>query len=373
MYYKGEHADCFVFNDEVEQEAVSQIYRFLNHPAFHGLKIRVMPDVHAGAGAVIGFTSSMGKKVIPNVIGVDIGCGVYSCNIGKVELDFNKVDAAIRNDIPSGFSVRSKMAQRYVLDRAIRDVSAFVQQLDRVVSDTKQDLERVKCSLGTLGGGNHFIEIGEDENGDKWLTVHTGSRNFGLKIANFHQSIAKLRNPYGDLSYLEGDDAEAYYRDMKVAQQFAEANRKIIALTICQALGVIPREAVESVHNYINFSQGIVRKGAISAADGEKVIIPWNMRDGLIIGVGRGNEDWNCSAPHGAGRIMGRREAKKTLDVDLFKKSMEGIWTSCVSEATLDESPFVYKEASVIEALLEPTVEIVHRVKPLYNFKASGD
>jgi RNA-splicing ligase RtcB len=332
-----------------------------------------MPDVHAGAGAVIGFTSSIGEKVIPNVIGVDIGCGVYSCNIGKVDLDFNRVDEVIRNNIPSGFSVRSKLAQRYVLDRAIKDVSALVQKIDRVVYDTKQDLDRVMCSLGTLGGGNHFIEIGEDEEGNRWLTIHTGSRNFGLKIANFHQSIAKSRNPYGDLSYLVGEDAEAYYQDMKVAQEFAEANRKIIALTICKELGVLIKETVESVHNYINFSQGIVRKGAISAANGEKVIIPWNMRDGLIIGVGKGNEDWNCSAPHGAGRVMGRGEAKRTLDVELFKKSMEGVWTSCVSESTLDESPFVYKEASVIEALLEPTVEVIHRVKPLYNFKASGD
>jgi RNA-splicing ligase RtcB len=328
----------------------------------------VTGNCHAGAGAVIGFTSTLGSKVIPNVIGVDIGCGISSYNMGKIDLNFEEVDKIIKDNIPSGFSVREKPLQKYLLDKF--DHKNLLEKVEEICTRTNQDYNRVERSLGTLGGGNHFIEIGEDQNGDKWLTVHTGSRNFGLKVALFHQNIAKKSNPNGDLSYLEGAEADAYYHDMKVAQEYAEANRVVIATDILRNLRARHTEMVESVHNYINFNQGIVRKGAISAAAGERVVIPWNMRDGLVLGVGKGNEDWNSSAPHGAGRVMGRVVAKKTLDIEDFKKSMEGIWTSCVSQETLDESPMVYKNHEEIETHLHETVEVTHRVKPLYNFKA---
>lgn len=369
---KGEYAECKVFNDDVEEEAVKQIYGFLNHPAFEGLQIRIMPDVHAGAGAVIGFTSTLGDKVIPNVIGVDIGCGIRSFCIGSnVDVDFAELDSIIREHIPSGFSVRAKMPQRYIWDNShIR--KDFLSDVEKVCELTNQDFSRVSLSLGTLGGGNHFIEVGEDERMRLWLTVHTGSRNFGLKVALFHQAIAKAKNPHGDLSYLEGEDKDLYCQHMMIAEEYAYINRSLIGNLIFQAMKwPTPQAVVESVHNYIDFNDKVVRKGAIRAAKGEYVVIPWNMRDGLIIGRGKGNPDWNNSAPHGAGRVMGRNQAKKTLSLDEFKETMAGVWSSCVSAATLDEAPMVYKEAAVIEALLEPTVVIVHRVKPLYNFKAS--
>lgn len=371
MYFKGQYTDCHVFNGNVEQAAISQIYRFLNHPAFEGLKIRIMPDVHAGAGAVIGFTSTIGDKIIPNVIGVDIGCGVLSCCFRENISDFGAVDEVIRKNIPSGFSVRDRLPQRYIWDKcSIR--KDFLADVERVSEETNQDSNRVKLSLGTLGGGNHFIEIGEEDGCNcRWLTVHTGSRNFGLKIANFHQKIAKEKNPNGDLSYLTGDDAAKYYEHMKIAQEFAAINRKIITTTIMHCLGWNMVTDVESVHNYIDFEGGFIRKGAISAKDGECVVIPWNMRDGLILAQGLGNEDWNSSAPHGAGRVMGRSEAKKTLNLEAFKDSMKDVWTSCVSADTIDESPFVYKDSVTVESLLGPTVTVAYRIKPLYNFKAS--
>jgi RNA-splicing ligase RtcB len=372
MKMQGIHADCIIHNEEVEATAITQVQGLLDHPAFAGLKIRIMSDIHAGAGAVIGFTSTLGDKIIPNIIGVDIGCGVISTCLGNVDIDYQALDGVIRKNIPSGFNVRNAMPPAHVWDDCLID-SSFLTRLESVCAVTAQKIVRVSLSLGSLGGGNHFIEVGEDELGRKWLTIHTGSRNFGLKVAQFHQKIAKDKTNSGDLSYLEGTDAELYVAHMKVAEEFSIYNRRLITNSIVKEMNWVPVETVESIHNYINFQDGIVRKGAISANKGQMVVIPWNMRDGLIIGCGKGNPDWNNSAPHGAGRVMGRQHAKRVLNLEEFKETMKGVWSSCVCQDTLDEAPMVYKISSEIEALLGPTVEVLHRVKPLYNFKAFGD
>lgn len=380
LEFKGKFTSCKVFNDEVEETAIQQIYGFLNHPAFEDLQIRIQPDVHAGAGAVIGFTSSLGPKIIPNVIGVDIACGVLCYNLGKIDVDFQALDTFIRGNIPFGNKARSKIASRHIMDRAYSIIKSkstpelsgqFLKQVEDVCKATNQDDNYVKNSLGSLGGGNHFIEIDTDADGNKFLTIHSGSRNFGMKLALFHQAIANKTNHHGDLSYLEDSDAQLYIDHSKVAGTYAMLNREIMAQYIMEFLQVKPVERIESVHNYIDFDHGVIRKGSISAQEGEMVVIPWNMRDGLIIGKGKGNPDWNYSAPHGAGRKMGRNVAKKTLDIEEFKETMQGIWSSCINAGTLDESPMAYKDCEVIQELLEPTVEITNQLKPIYNFKAT--
>lgn len=364
LEYQGKYTTCSVMIDEIEEEAVQQIYRFLNSPAFEGAKIRIMPDVHAGAGAVVGFTSTLTDKVIPNVIGVDIGCGVSSICLGPLEnIDFAALDRFIRENIPSGFSVREKPL---ALDAQLRN------EVQAVSNATEQDTSRVMRSVGTLGGGNHFIEVGKDEYNDCWLTVHTGSRNFGLKIANFHQAKAVRTVGKGHgLEWLEGEAKNQYLEHMQVAQRFAAVNRSRILVHIIE--GFFQGRAtkrVDSVHNYIDFGDGVIRKGAIAANKGQRVIIPWNMRDGLIIGKGKGNSEWNYSAPHGAGRVLGRGQAKRALQLEDFEASMEGIWTSCVGKDTIDESPMAYKPAEVIMAAIGDTIEVERVVKPVYNFKA---
>ncbi|CAB4131451.1 RtcB Uncharacterized conserved protein [uncultured Caudovirales phage] len=367
LEYEGKYAKCKVMTDNIEETAVTQIYGFLNSPAFEGATIRIMPDVHAGAGAVVGFTSTLTDKVIPNVIGVDIGCAIESYRLGKeVVTDFLALDNFIRAKIPSGFNVHEKVVpHRY----------DGLAQLEEIAERTEQDYGRVLRSLGTLGGGNHFIELGVDQFDDKWLTIHTGSRNFGLKVATYHQHIAeKAVGKRNGLAWLEGATAKQYLADMLVAQEYAARNRAYIADRILQgffgkSIGYVTR--VGSVHNYIDFMDNVIRKGAISAREHQLVVIPWNMRDGLIIGRGKGNKDWNTSAPHGAGRVMGRGVAKKTIQLEDFQESMKGIWSSCISKDTLDESPMVYKDAETIKAEIGDAVEITNVVKPLYNFKAS--
>ncbi len=391
---EGKYTDCKIFNDEVEQTAIGQVYQFLNHPAFEDKRTRFMPDIHAGAGAVIGTTVEMGDKIIPNVIGVDIGCGMLSYKLGKVEIDYPALDTFIRNNIPHGHNVNSK------IDRIAKP---FTDELRDVCNDINIPVDRVYKSLCSLGGGNHFIEIGKDEEESLWLTVHSGSRNFGLQIAKYHQKVAEdLHNAkrkysleevlqdtlpenreevkkefYEDaekipkgMEYLEGSYAHKYFEHMKIAQKFAGINRYRMLERILDFLDIESIQEIESVHNYINFEDGIIRKGAISAHKGELVIIPWNMRDGLIIGEGKGNPDWNYSAPHGAGRVMSRSKAKANVSMEEFTASMSGIYSSSVKESTLDESPMAYKDPETIEMYLEDTVEILHRVKPVYNFKA---
>jgi RNA-splicing ligase RtcB len=356
---------CKVMTDDIEPAALAQIRTMAESPAFEGSTIRIMPDVHAGAGCVIGFTGTLTGRVVPNVVGVDIGCGIVSANLGHRPVDFAAFDAFVRDNVPSGFSIHTEAP--VVTDYAL------IEGMHEVIDATEQIQERVLKSLGTLGGGNHFIELGRDEQERVWLTVHTGSRNFGLRVATWHQQKAvDTVGKQNGLEWLEGDAKRLYLQHMKIAQRYASFNRKLIIIRLVE--GFFRQdvdENVESVHNYIAFDDNIIRKGAIAAHAGQSVVIPWNMRDGLIIGTGLGNPEWNESAPHGAGRVMGRGQAKRTLKVENFEESMRGIWTSCVSKDTLDEAPMVYKKAESILAAIGDTVRVDHVVKPIYNFKAS--
>ena len=394
--------DLKIFTKNIENEAVEQINGIMDQVAFKDSKVRIMPDVHAGKGCVVGFTAKLGDKIIPAIVGGDIGCGMFCANIGKVDIDFDKLDNVIRNCVPSGIELHSQIVSNFELEK----LKCF---------KSLRHPDRVKKSLGTLGGGNHFIEIDKDEDDNKYLIVHTGSRSLGTEIARCYQSLADKVCNYGYLDYLkkikdtieiykiqgrekelesvlkelkkeenikindipyyytyvEGEYKDNYLHDMKIGQEFAVQNRKIIAETIANEMGFNIDDYFESVHNYISFDDNIVRKGAISAKKGEQVIIPMNMRDGCIIGVGKGNSDWNYSAPHGAGRIFSRSEAKKKINLEDYKKSMEGIYTTSVNDFTIDESPFVYKPTREIVENIEPTVEIKRIIKPIYNYKAN--
>lgn len=398
-------SDLKIFTDNIEPEALNQIYTLIKQPAFADCKVRIMPDVHAGKGCVIGFTADLGDKVIPDIVGVDIGCGMLCCEIGKIDIDYEKLDSVIREHIPAG--------------RAVRDEEINFPQLeDLYCKGQLRNMEWLKCSLGTLGGGNHFIEVDEDSDGIKYLVIHTGSRNLGKQVAEIYQQMAiddmqgvnklaeesqkliaeykaagrqkdiqrglaelkrkwqpdKLNIPK-ELCYLTGEHREVYLHDMKICQEFARVNRRAIQDIIFYYMGwTFSRsfmERFQTIHNYIDHDTNIVRKGAISAKAGEKVLIPINMRDGCIIGVGKGNEDWNCSAPHGAGRIMSRSKAKENVSLEEYQESMKGIYTTSVSQSTIDESPMVYKPMDEILEHIKDTVEIVKIIKPVYNFKAS--
>lgn len=394
-------SDLKVFTENIEPEALNQIYTLIKQPAFSECKVRIMPDVHAGAGCVIGFTADLGDKVIPNIVGVDIGCGMLTVELGAIDIDFERLDTAIRKRVPSGRNVHEGRTVQFDLQtlRCFREL---------------KDTRRLERSIGTLGGGNHFIEVDIDEDNNKYLVIHTGSRNLGKQVAEYYQSLAveimqgkdelyerqaqlikeykaqgrkkeiekaikelhrKFKpNPLGipkELCYLTGKYREDYLHDMEICQRFAVLNRNAIASAIIDEMGWHSLGAFETIHNYIEFGSNMVRKGAISAKDGEKLLIPINMRDGCIIGVGKGNDDWNQSAPHGAGRIMSRSKAKETVSLEEFSQSMEGIYTTSVNASTLDESPMVYKPMDEIVANIEDTVEILKIIKPIYNFKAA--
>lgn len=395
--------DLKIFTTNIEDEAKKQIDLLLEQEAFKNCKIRIMPDVHAGAGCVIGFTGNLGDKVIPNIVGVDIGCGMLCAELGNIDLDLEKIDQVIREYIPSGFEVHN--------ERKAKFDKLQVLKCYRELRDTK----RLEKSIGTLGGGNHFIEIDVDEDNNKYLVIHTGSRNLGKQVAEYYQELANQILNYGkqeyldkkdklikeykeqgrkqeiqsalielqkdyevnknkipkELAYLEGQHREDYLHDMKICQEFAIKNRSYIAYIICKELDILCKNYFETIHNYISFEDNIVRKGAISAKKGERVLIPMNMRDGCIIGIGKGNDDWNQSAPHGAGRIMSRMKAKETFKIEEFKESMNGIYTTSVNEETIDESPMVYKPMQEIIDCIGDTIEIVKIIKPIYNFKAS--
>ena len=396
LIFKGEYAEAHVFAIELETEAVNQIYGFLNCPAFEGAKIRIMPDCHAGAGAVIGFTAPVGDKVIPNVIGVDIGCGVTMAKdngwLVRTLQDgdafgFAHMDRIIRQNVPSGFRHRETPYQFLgsVFDATIEqhhgaDLKAFWRDLEAVAAKIGQPVQKVMNQLGTLGGGNHFIEVDRSKIGRLGLTVHSGSRNFGLRVAEYHQKKAQDimagGNRRNDLAWLEGADAQEYLADMRIAQVFARLNRMAILDAIMMEMGASIRnvETIESVHNFIG-EDGIIRKGAVSARKDEPVIIPWNMRDGLIVGVGKGNSEWNNSAPHGSGRCMSRGQARRTLSVDEFCADMAeaGVWSSCIGSETIDEAPGAYKPTDEILAVIGETVTITEAYKPVYNFKAGKE
>lgn len=403
-----------IFTKNIEEKAIKQIDELLEQKSFENCKVRIMPDVHAGKGCVIGFTADLGNKVIPNIVGVDIGCGMLAVELGNIELDLEKLDNVINEYVPAGRNIREQKLMEF---KKINELYCL-----RELKDTK----KFNRAIGTLGGGNHFIEIDVDDENNKYLVIHTGSRNMGKQVADYYQNLSielcsgkeemykkkeeiiknykeqgrkleiqqalnKLEKEYknnktnlpNDLCYLQGKHREMYLHDMKICQEYASLNRLQIAKEILMnyfQLTYVPEidyppimnNRFETIHNYISFEDNIVRKGAISAKKGEKVLIPINMRDGSIIAVGKGNKDWNQSAPHGAGRIMSRMKAKKTFKLEKFKKAMEGIYTTSVVEETIDEAPFVYKSMQEIIENIQDTVEIKKIIKPIYNFKAKN-
>lgn len=392
-----------IFTSNIEQEAIDQINTLLAQPAFEDCKVRIMPDVHAGAGCVIGFTADLGDKVIPNIVGVDIGCGMLTAKLNVKEIDFEKLDRVIREQIPYG---------RNVYEEELHEVYLGIYAL--YCYPNLKDTKRLERSLGTLGGGNHFIEIDVDDEGEYYLIVHTGSRNLGKQVADYYQNLAielmsgkdelyvkqaqlieeykaqgrhqeiqeaikELHRQFNpnplnipkELCYLTGEYRNQYLHDMEICQGFAEANRRHIASAIMSAMGWYAEDMWQTIHNYIEIDTNMVRKGAISAKTGERVLIPINMRDGCIIGIGKGNEDWNYSAPHGAGRIMSRNKAREVVSLDEFKDCMSGIFTTSVGVDTLDEAPMVYKPMDEIVENIKDTIEIEKIIKPVYNFKAS--
>ena len=416
--------DVKIFTDNVEDTALQQIGRLMSIDVFAGCKVRIMPDVHAGAGCVIGFTGDLGERVIPNIVGVDIGCGIVVQPVDVVgEVDWHALNEYILANIPSGRNVREGegciLPQRYMERYA--EAKSLVMQL-RCYRELK-DARRLYKGIGTLGGGNHYIEVDRDDAGRTYLMVHTGSRNLGKQVADIYQKRAvkdrsgwdklmeeqqriiaeykaagrrselqgviarlhasfKARRPSvpADLCYVEGQSREDYLHDMRLCQRWAQINRRLITdllldhLRQCGHVGVGDDElaamAFESIHNYIG-DDNIIRKGAISAREGERCVIPLNMRDGALICVGRGNPDWNCSAPHGAGRVMSRAQAYRTISLDDYARSMQGIYSETVTEETKDESPMVYKPMEEIVANVRETVDIVNVIKPVFNYKAA--
>ena len=395
--------DLKIFTSNIEDKAREQIDLLLEQEPFKACKIRIMPDVHAGAGCVIGFTGNLGDKVIPNIVGVDIGCGMLCVELGDIDLDLKKLDEIIHNSIPSGMNVNDEVYEYF-------DISKLL--CHKELKNKDKWLEKSLCSLG---GGNHFIEVDIDEDNNKYLVIHTGSRNLGKQVAEIYQKKAieycsykeemkqeikdtikeykeqgrqqeiqqkliEIHKKYEgktklpkDLCYLEGQLRKDYLHDMKICQEFACKNRELIATKIINKLGLylFIEKHFETIHNYIDFEDNIIRKGSIKANKGKKVIIPMNMRDGCIIGIGKGNDDWNQSAPHGAGRTMSRNMAKEKLSMEEYKNSMKNIYTTSVNEETIDESPMAYKPMEEIIEYIKDTVDVVKIIKPIYNFKAS--
>lgn len=363
----GAWNEAVVYTDELEESAAVQLKALCNEPFTAGSRIRIMPDVHAGAGCTIGTTMTVTDKVVPNLVGVDIGCGMETMRLAGRHLELQKLDKKIQERIPAGFSIR-------------QELHPLIMEIDlgrlRCREGAKLNLGRAERSLGTLGGGNHFIEVDQDEAGQLYLVIHSGSRHLGLEVANYYQRQAvRQRQESGEtisqaLAYLTGDLLDDYLHDMEIVQRFAFLNRKAIAQEIVRAMKLDIEESFTTIHNYIDLDQNILRKGAISAQKGEKMLIPLNMRDGSLICIGKGNPEWNCSAPHGAGRLMSRSAAKNNFTVSEFQKQMQGIYTTSADASTLDECPMAYKDPSVILESIEDTAEISKRIKPIYNFKA---
>lgn len=395
---KGKINTAICYAKVVEQDAIEQIRRMCDYEFTKGATIRIMPDVHAGKGCTIGTTMTIHDKAVPNIVGVDIGCGMLTINIGKEEIDFAKLDEAA-HFIPSGMNVWEGRRERFNL-QALRCY--------RSLKKTRW-LER---SLGTLGGGNHFIEVDQAMDGTKYLIIHTGSRNLGKQVAEIYQQLAvdlnKGKESYfqqkeeiirtykeqgrrqeieaalkeivwekrettipEDLCHLYGKYFEDYLHDVEICQKFAKRNREMIAEIILEGTGLIVTDAFHTIHNYIDTEEMILRKGAIAAHAGEKVLIPINMRDGSVLAIGKGNPEWNYSAPHGAGRVMSRTQAKNLLSMDEYKEMMSGIYTTSVNEATLDEAPMAYKRLEDIIDVIKESVDVIDVMKPIYNFKAS--
>lgn len=364
MLVKGDFGEAVIFTDLVEEGALLQIKEFTNQNYTKGKKIRIMPDVHQGIGCVIGLTADLGDIVVPNLVGVDIGCGMLTVKLGLKDINFKALDKFIRKSIPSGTKTH-------------RDPVVLMPELGslRCLGHLK-GFDRFQRSIGTLGGGNHFIEVGKDSYGDHYLVIHSGSRNLGKQIAEYYQRLAVEESGSDHpktLCGLIGQKRKDYLHDMKIAQDYAKLNRETIAGIILMQLFKSKLEdfgRFHTIHNYVDLKDNIIRKGAVSAYKGEELLIPINMRDGSILALGKGNPDWNFSAPHGAGRLMSRRTAKDAGAMEQFRRSMEGIFTTSVNEGTLDESPFAYKPLEEILERIGDTVQVIDRIIPLYNFKA---
>lgn len=391
--------DLQIFTENIEPEAVNQIYTLIAQPPFAGSRVRIMPDVHAGTGCVVGFTARLTDKIIPNVLGVDLGCGMLTVELGKADFSLKELDDFIKAKIPSGTACRKEFGGVELIKKLLcfKDL---------------RDFDRLYGSLGTLGGGNHFIEVDRDDDGNGYLVIHSGSRNLGLQVAKIYQKLAvndckfcaeeersavteklKASGKQGDipaaiaevnakyahktkipaeLCYLEGGHMQDYMHDLRICQKFAELSRRKMADDILKFLKIYRSESFETVHNFIG-DDNVIRKGAIPAHEGQRVLIPMNMRDGCVIARGKGNAEWNFSAPHGAGRLLKRSEAKLLFTEREFKEEMRGVYTTTATEATIDESPMAYKPMDEIVSLISPTVEIEKIIKPVYNFKAGSN
>ncbi len=397
---KGKKNTAICYATVVEEEAIEQIRRMCDYDFTEGSKVRIMPDVHFGKGCTIGTTMTVKDKAVPNIVGVDIGCGMYTVNLGKTDVDFEKVDETAHY-IPSGINVWEERQEKFDLT----GLACY-----RELKDTK----RLARSLGTLGGGNHFIEIDEAEDGTKYLVIHSGSRNLGKQVAELYQQLAiNLNRGYDDylekrdeiirtykeqgrrteiqdalkklhwtvfesetsipedLCYLSGKYLDDYLHDVEICQAFARRSREKMAEIILERTGMTGCDGFHTIHNYIDTDEMILRKGAIAAHKGEKVLIPINMRDGSALAIGRGNPEWNYSAPHGAGRVMSRKKAKQTLSMEEYRDTMKGIYTTSITEETLDEAPMAYKSLEDIIDVIRESVDVIGIMKSVYNFKAS--
>lgn len=354
MELKGKFANAIIHTSDIDENTINQVNNLINCDVSEGSTIHIMPDCHAGKGCTIGTTMTIKDRVCPNLVGVDVGCSILCL---KVQGDFtidDFLDACEK--VPSGVG---KYNSEMTLFDDIKNLSF---QLERP--------EQILYSIGSLGSGNHFIELNKDEDGNRYIVIHTGSRNLGIQVCNHHMEIAKKTNPRGELSFLTGIDLDNYLNDMRICQTYAQKNRLEIGNTILRNLGnarIV--DTFETVHNYIDFDDNILRKGAISCTKGKKVLIPFNMRDGSVIAVGKGNPDWNFSGPHGAGRIMSRSEARKNLTLEDYQNTMKGISSRTVCQNTIDEAPQVYKDAKEIENLISETVEVQKHLKVIANYK----
>lgn len=401
MFIKGKYNDARVYTDNVDATTYSQIVDLCDQKWVKGSQISIMPDCHAGAGCVIGTTMTITNKVSPNIVGVDIGCSILVEKLGKVDINLKNLDKIIRDNVPSGFSIHSKA-------KKVDDY--FSSKLSRIMADVSMD--RALKSIGTLGGGNHFIEIDVDDEGNKYLLIHTGSRNLGKQVAEYWQENAyntlkdnydyRVSNtintykrigleymieeeleslekpPQKSMAYLQGDSFNNYIFDMKIAQEYADRNRAEISKAILNELGITPIDRFTTVHNYIEteaneYGEYMLRKGAVSAKKGERLIIPMNMRDGSLLCTGIGLKSSNFSAPHGAGRLMSRHQAKNEITLEEFSESMKGIYTTSVNRSTIDESPMAYKPMDELLKNLRNLVIVEKTIKPIYNYKDSGD
>ncbi len=396
----GKYNSAKVFTDVIDENAISQIITLCNQPVSKGAEIRIMPDVHAGAGCTIGTTMTVTDKAIPNLVGVDIGCGMETVRLKERHIELQQLDKLIYRTIPSGFSIRKK-PHRYINKINLAELYC----IEHI------NVDRAELSMGTLGGGNHFIEADKGSDGSIYIVIHSGSRHLGVETAKYYQEeayrqlnrsskkevdelvarlkaegktkqieseIKKLKNTKTtdipkQLAYTEGELFERYIHDMKIVQEFARLNRLAMMDEIIKGMGLHVNEQFTTIHNYIDTESMILRKGAVSAKKGEKLLIPINMRDGSLLCIGKGNPDWNYSAPHGAGRIMSRSQAKQSFTVSEYKKQMQGIYTTSVNSGTLDECPMVYKSMNDIIDNIGDTADVSEIIKPVYNFKAGEE